>query len=55
MLRAKAAYAEPGAPAETAEELAAELRDLAAWLGLSDIAVTDRGDLAAPLRAALTA
>ena len=28
MLLVKAAYAEPGAPAETAEELAAELRDL---------------------------
>ena len=30
----KAAYAEPGAPGETAEQLAAELCDLAGWLGL---------------------
>ena len=34
------------APPETAEELAAELRDLAGWLGLDDIVVGDRGDLA---------
>ena len=45
-LLVKAAYAEPGAPAETADELAAELRDLAAWLGLDDIVVHDKGDLA---------
>jgi uncharacterized protein YcaQ len=46
VLQVKAAYAEPGAPPETAEELAAELRDLAGWLGLDDIVVGDRGDLA---------
>ena len=32
LLRVLGAYAEPGAPEETAEELAAELRDLAGWL-----------------------
>ena len=41
-----AAYAEPGAPDETAEELAEELRELATWLGLADVVVGDRGDLA---------
>ena len=51
MLLVKAAYAEPGAPAETAPELAEELRDLASWLGLDDVHVHDRGDLAAALRA----
>ena len=49
----KAAYAEPGAPPETAAELAAELRDLAGWLGLDDVVVADRGDLSAPLSAEL--
>ena len=44
-------YAEPGAPAETAEELAAELRDLASWLGLDDIVVEQKGDLAPALAA----
>ena len=38
-LLVKAAYAEPGAPAETAAELAAELGDLARWLGLDGIVV----------------
>jgi len=46
----KASYAERGAPDETAEELDAELRDLAGWLGLSDVTVEQRGDLAPALR-----
>ena len=47
----KAAYAEPGAPSETAEELSAELRDLAGWLGLEAITIEPRGDLAPVLSA----
>ena len=50
----KAAYAEPGAPGETGAELAAELRDLAGWLGLDDVVVDERGDLSGALRAELT-
>jgi uncharacterized protein YcaQ len=50
-LLVKAAYAEPGAPDEAAGELAAELRDLASWLGLTDIVVHRKGDLAPALRA----
>jgi uncharacterized protein YcaQ len=50
-LLVKAAYAEPGAPDETGEELAAELRDLASWLGLDDIVVHPKGDLAPALQA----
>lgn len=46
----KAAYAEPGAPAETPEELMAELRRLAKWLRLGSVTVEPRGDLALPLR-----
>ena len=45
----KAAYAEPDAP-ETAEELGAELRELAEWLGLDEITVEPQGDLAPALR-----
>ena len=45
----RAAYAERGAPDETAEELSAELRDLAGWLDLPEITVEQRGDLAAAL------
>ena len=48
-LMVRAAYAEPDAPPETAEELAEELRALAGWLGLDDITVERRGDLAPPL------
>jgi uncharacterized protein len=55
VLRVHAAYAEPDAPAETAAELAVELRSLAGWLGLSDVAVSPRGDMAAPLSAELAA
>lgn len=54
VLLAKAAHAEPGAPPETASELAAELRDLARWIGLGSIAVHDRGDLAAALGVEVT-
>ena len=55
VLQVKAAYAEPGAPPETAEELAAELRDLRGWLRLDEIEVAERGDLAAALGAAVRA
>jgi uncharacterized protein len=48
-LLVKATHAEPGAPAETAYELAEELRDLASWLDLDDIVVHDKGDLAPAL------
>ncbi|KRE92979.1 cytoplasmic protein [Nocardioides sp. Soil774] len=47
------AFAEPGAPAETAEELACELRRLAGWLGLDDVVVGRNGDLSEPLRDSL--
>ncbi|WP_310964391.1 winged helix-turn-helix domain-containing protein [Nocardioides terrisoli] len=48
-LQVKAAYAEPGAPPETAAELAAELRELAGWLGVDDVRVERQGDLSGPL------
>ena len=47
------AYAEAGAPPGTAEELAVELRRLAGWLGLDDVVVGGRGDLAGELAHAL--
>jgi uncharacterized protein YcaQ len=53
VLRVPAAYAEPGAPAHTAEALAAELVRLASWLGLDGVATPSSGDLARPLAAAL--
>jgi uncharacterized protein YcaQ len=49
VLLVQAAWAEPGAPDETAEELAAELRAMAIWLGLDDVVVVPRGDLSARL------
>jgi uncharacterized protein YcaQ len=48
-LLVKAAHAEPGAPPETAEELAAELGRLAGWLGLDQVVVEPRGALAPAL------
>jgi uncharacterized protein YcaQ len=48
-LLVQGSYAEAGAPADTASELAGELRDLAGWLGLDRVAVAPRGDLAVPL------
>lgn len=53
LLLVPGAFAEPGAPAETADELAAELRRLAGWLGLDDVVVGGRGDLAGALAAAV--
>jgi uncharacterized protein YcaQ len=50
-LLVQSAHPEPAAPPETAEALAAALRDLAAWLGLDDVVVRASGDLAAPLGA----
>jgi uncharacterized protein len=50
-LLVQGAWAEPQAPQETAGELAAELRDLAGWLGLTDVVVAPRGDLAGALAA----
>jgi len=52
-LAVRAAYAEPGAPPETAAELAGELREMADWLGLDDVRVEDKGDLARALQKAV--
>jgi uncharacterized protein YcaQ len=52
-LLVQSAYAEPGAPAEAAEELGAELRDLAGWLGLGEIVVQEKGGLANALGATI--
>jgi uncharacterized protein len=54
-LRALSAWAEPGAPEETAAELAEELRVLAGWLGLDTVDVRPRGDLAPELAVAVKA
>ena len=54
-LLVQAAHAEPAADSETAEALARELRVMAGWLGLSDVTVADKGDLAGNLASALKA
>ena len=55
-LLVQSAFIEPGAdPTHVAVELAAELRITAGWLGLRDVVVADRGDLAAELSAAVGA
>ena len=53
VLRVLAAFAEPGAPPETAAGLLDELKLMQAWLGLERMEVTPAGDLG-PALAALT-
>lgn len=51
VLRVPGAFAEPGVDlGRVAPELAGELAAMATWLGLDDVVIGDRGDLAAPLR-----
>ena len=54
VLLVQGAFAEPGHPSHTPEALAAELRRLAGWLGLDEVEVRPRGDLAAALSSALS-
>lgn len=56
VLRVQGVHGEAHADTDaTAEAMAIELRAMAAWLGLDGIDVVGRGDLAAPLAAALRA
>ncbi|RCW39742.1 hypothetical protein DFQ14_1142 [Halopolyspora algeriensis] len=53
VLRVPGAFSEPGSDiGRVASELAAALREMAAWLQLGEVAVGERGDLAEPLRQA---
>ena len=53
-LRAPGAFTEQGHDAaRVASAMAGALREMAGWLGLDDVVVGDRGDLAVPLRRAL--
>jgi len=52
-LLVQASHAEPWATDETAPRLAAELKRMAAWLGLADVRVARRGDLAVALEDAV--
>ena len=53
VLRVQSAWAEPGAPDETAARLVPVLRRAASWQGLDGIEVAGRGDLAPALRSEL--
>ncbi|MDF1490333.1 winged helix-turn-helix domain-containing protein [Tessaracoccus caeni] len=52
-LLVKEAHAEPGAPDDTAHELAAELHLMATWMGADDVLIDHVGDLAPALSRAL--
>ena len=53
MLRVNAAHAEPGAPPDTAPRLAAELGEMARWLGVERVEAEGGGDLTDALAASL--
>lgn len=53
VLIVQAAHSEPDTSEDTADRLAAELRLMAEWLGLSDVRVEPKGDLAKRLAGAL--
>ncbi len=53
VLLVQASHAEPDATPDTPAALAAELRLMAGWLGLADVQVIDKGDLAEALNAAI--
>ncbi|MDW6024157.1 winged helix-turn-helix domain-containing protein [Mesorhizobium sp. BAC0120] len=49
VLKVQSAFAEPGAPPETAEALMREITGMAGWLGLERVEVAHSGDLAPAL------
>lgn len=51
VLRVQSAWREAGAPDNVAERIVPTLRELAAWQGLGDLEVVDRGDLAGAVAA----
>ncbi len=53
-LLVRGAFAEAGAPGNTAAELASELRLMARWLGLGEVVVSAQGNLAAALEFSLS-